>query len=529
MAEREVRLKFSAEGAERTSNAISKIGSVATRTARSAKNLGSSAVRATKAFASFGQRIRGLPTDLLSTAKILQGIGQTLRGLTADFAKSGDAILEQRSAFAALEDRIGSAGKLLEQLRKATGGTTDSLTLLQGATRFAAAGVDLSAKQFQELFRVVEQVTRITGRDFVGTLDAVARSIASGTASQLVQIGLLDEASASILAQNAAQGKLEGGITTIQKRQGILNAIIEGGARQFQRLGGGVESAGKQFERALAGLTNFTNAIREGFATSQELSNAIEEVQAVLQEFGLVGEDTGLSIGKFLGDALAKIITLGLDAAELFLNLGADLSRFSAKALITFGQITRTVTDFGATLIEVLGRVFGELGPIILAPIRLAINQILLIEAATGVIPDAFAESLRETKDVLDKLPQAVKESAVKAASELRAFGFEAQEAVKPLAEELNRAGDTLDALQRRVEEARTVGRARAPGALKIEVEVDGEIDIRAAAAGLGGIAEEAARQFQRKIQKPLEEVVAEQQLLIGLSAGTVGGAVATP
>lgn len=512
MVKRQVDLKFQAEGAEQVAGSIQRIGRASQQTASRTSRLASSARRAADATAAFGTKMLLLPTALVNVARIVTGLARSVRGLVFDLAKTGDKSADVQTAFAAMEKRIGSTGKLLELLRDATGETTDKLTLMTGVAKFAGAGIDLSAEQFGGLFSVIEQFSRVTGKDFISTLELVARSLAAGTPSALAQIGLLDEASARFLVAAEAGGEFAGTADTATKRTAIMNKILEGSRKALERLGGGTETAGKQIERFEASIADFIFDLKLGVATSQDLSDAFGEVTSVLQQFGIAGEEAGTTAGRAIGDALAVVIRFGLDTVEVMATAAAQLNRLAAEVVSATGSIVNFVTDAFAGLVQTIGNAMAFITRLVTTPLADILERIANFGDALGIISEQTARGLRVQVDAIRRLPGEIERGGREGARSARRWNSDLQTTLDGTTQALRENAEWWDQVQQKIQRGREVAQQRAISFAQLDVNID--VSARNARRDIENAAERV-RTRTREVLTPLLEPIsnAEQQI----------------
>lgn len=323
MAEREVRLRFSAEGADRVSNAISTIGTRSATTARQTKTLADSARTATQGFRSFGSQLLLLPTALVSTGRLIGGFIRGIKSLTFGLIDAGGQLADTLGGFKTLETQGINTVDVLNRLREATQGQVRDLDLQQIALAALGGETRVTVEQLGTLINAIFLTSKGLGRDFRPSLEALRRSLATGRLTTLAAIEGFESLTDKLEgARESARGQGRQ-ISKLELLQIGLNEAIRASNVQIAQFGGIVDSAGDRLNKARVNFQNFTDEIKLSVATTPALVDAFGELNTVFRAFGSETETSGQVIGRSIGNLFAGIISFSLSATEKFLRFSA--------------------------------------------------------------------------------------------------------------------------------------------------------------------------------------------------------------
>lgn len=211
-------------------------------------------------------------------------------------------------------------------------GLVSRLDLMQASNRAAAAGLDLTGKQFGNLAVAAEKLADVTGGSTVDAMNALAQAVATGEAGPLKLLGIsLDGISGKAEKQQEALRQLE---EQFGNTEASADTLAEGLSQQLRVA---MEDATTDFVEGL-------NASRDMTGSFNELAEA---VTGVGQAFGLVGgESGGLSVFKQMGATTAAMIEGLMQRTSALLRAVTAMSQGKFQEAID--HLTVTFRDFDA-------------------------------------------------------------------------------------------------------------------------------------------------------------------------------------
>lgn len=213
--------------------------------------------------------------------------------VTAAFnALKGAAQVEQITrGLEVLGNRSGQTlGIVASQLRDITAGAVSTEQALRSTAQITAAGFKSDA--VLRIGKLASDVSLALGRDMTDSIDRLTRGVIKLEPELLDELGLMTRLGEASAAYALQLGKPVSALTTLEKRQGFMNAVMAEGELKF---GGVSDAAGnlKNYDKLAATFADLTKTV-----------------------FGFINAIGGLNIAGFFADNMA---VLG-GAAILFLS-----------------------------------------------------------------------------------------------------------------------------------------------------------------------------------------------------------------
>lgn len=246
--------------------------------------------------------VLGTANNARNFSKLSQTIGSGDNGLVGAYAALAANTFAVSAAFLALSKASGAnkiiagleaqgarLGRTLsitaEEIRNITGATLSMAENMRATAQLTAAGFD--TQQISRLSAVAKDAAGALGRDVGDAVDRLTRGVSKLEPELLDEIGImvkLDEASRKYAIANQ---KTTDSLTSVEKRQAFVNAVLEEGERKFGGIGSKLEEYDAFTRLAAAGTDAFNSVIgvlAEVLATIAELfaSNKLFVVSAVL-------------------------------------------------------------------------------------------------------------------------------------------------------------------------------------------------------------------------------------------------------
>jgi hypothetical protein len=217
---------------------------------------------------SFG-KLGGGFTSLIPGAIGVTGAIMAL-GKAFEFGKQGAVIGQTKESFDRLMDSMGIAPDILQQMRDATLGTVDDMTLMSSTMTLVAGTSDELGSAMVEaapqLLRIAKAANKLNPT--LGDTASLYQSLATGIkrASPLIldNLGLTIKVGTANEAMAAKMGKSVEALTAEEKQMALLEAALEAGDRMIEQVGGSVESMSDQFARAEVEIKNTTDTVCPG-------------------------------------------------------------------------------------------------------------------------------------------------------------------------------------------------------------------------------------------------------------------------
>jgi hypothetical protein len=268
-----------------------------------------------------------LGKDLLKFGAAMGGVaaGVGLAGKALyEMGKRGAIVTQTADSFDFLSKKLGLAPDLLEQLRKASRGTVDDMTLMSSTATLLAGTSDELGKALgnatPELLEIAKAANKLNPS--LGTTSHMYESIALGIkrASPMIldNLGLTIKIGDANEAMAEKLGKSVDALTAEEKQMALLNATLEAGGKLIDQVGGNVDSATDDFARMDANIQNLKDTFLKGLAP------AIAEATSRLDEF-MTKQFEGAELQKYTTQLLEEKIITEEQALVATMNLAKGI------------------------------------------------------------------------------------------------------------------------------------------------------------------------------------------------------------
>jgi hypothetical protein len=277
--------------------------------------------------------------------------------IALDMTLEAESIKKVNAQFENLTRSAGIATQELEEgLKRVSDGLVDDTDLLNAANQ-AIIGMGKSAERLPEIFTLARKATQIFGGDTIKTFEAFNQALATGQTRQLRQFGITVDAASAMAKYGQSIGKVNDALTDADKRQAILNAVLDAGAKQFDGVQLSTNSATASFQILKATI----NDIKEtsilffdrvfGDLTRASMKRMADTVQDVGKSFKYVfGSDTDKAAGQMAH--LRQEIKFAQQEIERFKKMSAEDPRFKSaekqeqlkRSIISYSEKEKTLT-----------------------------------------------------------------------------------------------------------------------------------------------------------------------------------------
>jgi hypothetical protein len=252
----------------------------------------------------------GLSSGLTSALSIATGAaagiaaaGATIK-VAMDFGAAGAAVTQTAESFNGLLEKLGASSSLLEQLRTASRGTVDDLTLMRSTMGLLAGANDemglAMANAMPQLMEIAKAANKLnpTLGDTSMMFESIAMGIKRGQPEILDNLGITLRLGEAYDTYAASLGKTAKELSANEQKMAILNATLEQGDQMIAQAGGNVDSAGDSFAKLNVVVKNLTDTIKADLAPS--LATAAEAMGLILTW----SDQVNAAIGKQKDDVL---------------------------------------------------------------------------------------------------------------------------------------------------------------------------------------------------------------------------------
>jgi len=222
--------------------------------------------------------------------------------------------LQIEESYRRMTEQAGiSSNKLLEQLQKTSAGTVASTDLMLSANRAMALGVGEDMDTVTTLMEIARLKGRALGLDTTQAFNDIVTGIGRGSPLILDNLGItikLGEAQ-EMYAQKL--GKTAAELTDAEKKQSLLNAVMESGKKELQEAGEVQVTTAEKLQMLRASFKDTADTL--GRTLIPAATQILEAITPVVEKIAKwIEENPKLA---------AAIIGISIAAAGLLVVLGA--------------------------------------------------------------------------------------------------------------------------------------------------------------------------------------------------------------
>jgi broad specificity phosphatase PhoE len=285
-----------------------------------------SAKKTEKSSRAFIKSISGIYAAFVLLPNVAQQAGEAIQAAAADedIVSSYERLAEKAEV---------SAERLLVAMKRASKGTVTEIELMREANRAFLAGGAEFARAIPQLFEIARATAAATGQEVIFVMDSLVKGIAKAS------IKLIDNAEVYIKVGKAVEdyakvsGRTVDELDEVERRQAILNVVLEQGQGIIRELGGDVDFATDAFNRYDTQLIDakrstidfFREALGdENLARFKQFADLMTTISPALQSLALLSL-AGLPVVKIV--AMAAALGVSVVALDEFLGLADELDQ----------------------------------------------------------------------------------------------------------------------------------------------------------------------------------------------------------
>lgn len=294
-------------------------------------------------FGRVGDAVTGLGSKLGTVGLAVGGLALAAGGIYSafSFAQIGEELEKKKSQFDTLAASAGIVGQeLLSGLEKSAGGLTDTDDLINIANG-SILKLGASAKSLPELFEIAQKSVKVFGGDSTQNLELISNAIGNLQTRQLKSIGLNVDAEATFKSYAKSIGVTADQLTEAEKKQALLNAVLEAGGERFKDISTGV------------GDSTISNGLKRISVGFDSLKDAIAGIAYTTlgKVFGEVLNGIGSAISN-VAEQIDKLTGKPQSIAKQLEDVNQQLARY--KELQTLNPNTAQIYDAEIAKLEEL-------------------------------------------------------------------------------------------------------------------------------------------------------------------------------
>lgn len=247
-----------------TVNAQTKLLAIQQKIAAGAKGGGVGAL--------FGD-VRGVASNIDGLIGTVAGLGGAFAAVQVasaglDFARTGASIDAAKQSFDNLAASAGTSGSaLLSALNQTAQGTVAQTDLIKSSnTALLLLGSDVASK-LPQLLAVAKASATTLGTDVGQVFDSLVTGISRGSTELIDNAGITIKAAEAYASYAESIGKSADSLSSAEKQQAILNAVLTSGEQIIAQTSGGGATAATSFQQMDAAAKNLTATLQVAAAS----------------------------------------------------------------------------------------------------------------------------------------------------------------------------------------------------------------------------------------------------------------------
>ena len=257
------------------------------------------------------QQVRGIGAETDKTSTKTKGLGDSYKDLAGKLAagtaiiysglkaiqqvyavmSEGADIARMQDSSAALAKSMGSdMDAIVEAVKKASLGTVSDLDIMAAASRAMMLGIGSDADKLGNLMEIAAMRGRMMGIDATKAFSDMVTGIGRMSPMILDNLGITIDAEKTYSQFAKSIGKTAEQLTSAEKKQALLNRVLEEGNAMLAETGGLANDAAAGFERLEANWADLINNIKASLA-DRNLGGALNivlfgnrDIQAAMQD-----------------------------------------------------------------------------------------------------------------------------------------------------------------------------------------------------------------------------------------------------
>ena len=298
------------------------------------KEVAADAIKATDGIAGGAKQAKLSLTDIKSGIDLVLGGLRTAEAFgkqAFQWGKEGGAVTQTSESFDGLIDRVGAMPDLLQQLRTASRGTVDDMTLMSSTTTLVMGAEEGLAKSLAnatpQLLEMAKAANKLNPQLGSTTFlyESLATGIKRGSPMILDNLGITVRLEEAYSKYAISLGKTAAQLTSAEQKQALLNAVLVSGQVLIQQAGGSVDSAVDSYARLETNVKNLSDRFK------RELTPAISESVEGMNTAIAITEKTGSNMLHLYEQAI--LVKLGFITAEdAARNLAGGMEELERRA-----------------------------------------------------------------------------------------------------------------------------------------------------------------------------------------------------
>ena len=249
-----------------------------------------------------------------------------------DFGEAGAQVTRLSDASSQVAKSMGSdMDDIVSAVRSASLNTVSDYDIMEASSRAMMLGVSADAGQLANLMEVAALRGRAMGVSTTQAFNDIVTGIGRMSPLILDNLGIVIDAEARFGDYAKSIGKTKDELTGAEKKQALLNAVLEEGNVLLDKAGGLTKDAASEYEQFDAAIKNLTNTFKEN--ASEGITPVVENMNDMLMAQRAIKEAIDLQVfsEKELMAMEWEVITTGKTYKELLGEINLAIARVTGQ------------------------------------------------------------------------------------------------------------------------------------------------------------------------------------------------------
>lgn len=183
----------------------------------------------------------------------------------------------------------GDMDLIIEKVRAASLGTVSDMDIIASSNKAMMLGLGADAETLANLMEIAAFRARAMGISTTQAFDDIVRGIGRSSPLILDNLGIVLKLGPVNEAYAESLGKTVDELSAAEKKQALLNAVLDEGNAMLAKAGGLVEDNASKYEQFNAQLENSKNLLLENFIPMTRFADMGTDLLLTFQELGVNG------------------------------------------------------------------------------------------------------------------------------------------------------------------------------------------------------------------------------------------------
>lgn len=215
----------------------------------------------------------------------LELINKGLRavGKAFEFIERGAKLDQQREAFDRLAKSAGvSAKEIVAAMREMSGGTVSAAEAISGASKAMILG--LSPDKLPKLMEIARASARAFGTDVNFMFESLTLGIGRQSRMLLDNLGIIVDAEGAYARYAEANNIVGRSLTDAEKKQAFLNAALEAGQDQIDKIGSSMQTNAETIGSIKAQWKDYADNLSSALSKNELVQEGLQAINTLLKD-----------------------------------------------------------------------------------------------------------------------------------------------------------------------------------------------------------------------------------------------------